>query len=56
MNLMVTSDFINPVTTLNAVPGDPELRGSIPCVGLRAAHDRANGEHSGCDRARWTSS
>ena len=29
INLMVTSDFINPVTTLNAVPGDPELRGSI---------------------------
>lgn len=29
LNLMVTSDFINPVTTLNAVPGDPELRGSI---------------------------
>jgi selenium-binding protein 1 len=29
INLMVTSDFINSVTTLNAVPGDPELRGSI---------------------------
>jgi len=29
LNLMVTSDFINPVTTLNVVPGDPELRGSI---------------------------
>jgi len=29
INLMLTSDFINPVTTLNAVPGDPELRGSI---------------------------
>ena len=29
LNLMVTSDFINPVTTLNAVPGDPELRGAI---------------------------
>lgn len=29
LNLMVTSDFINPVTTLNVFPGDPELRGSI---------------------------
>jgi hypothetical protein len=29
LNLMVTSDFINPVTTLNAFPGDPVLRGSI---------------------------
>ncbi len=29
LNLMVTSDFINPVSTLNGVPGDPELRGSI---------------------------
>ncbi len=29
LNLMVTTDFINPVTTLNAVPGDPEVRGSI---------------------------
>ena len=28
-NLMVTSDFINPVTTLNVVPGDVELRGSL---------------------------
>src|SRR5262245_14643808 len=28
-NLMVTSDFICPATTLHAVPGDPELRGSI---------------------------
>jgi selenium-binding protein 1 len=26
---MVTSDFICPATTLHAVPGDPELRGSI---------------------------
>lgn len=29
LNLMVTSDFINPVTTLNVFPGDPELRGSL---------------------------
>jgi len=29
LNLMVTSDFINPVSTLNVYPGDPELRSSI---------------------------
>ena len=29
LNLMVTSDFINPATTLNGFPGDPVLRGSI---------------------------
>ncbi len=29
LNLLVTSDFINPVTTLNVVPGNPVLRGSI---------------------------
>jgi DNA-binding beta-propeller fold protein YncE len=29
INLLVTSDFINPVTTLNAFPGDMELRGAI---------------------------
>jgi hypothetical protein len=28
-NLMVTSDFINPVTTLNAFPGPLEIRGSV---------------------------
>src|SRR5215831_8514064 len=28
-NLLVTSDFINPETTLNVVPGDPVLRGSL---------------------------
>jgi len=28
-NLLVTSDFINPVTTLNFFPGDIELRGSL---------------------------
>src|SRR5215472_3365703 len=28
-NLMVTSDFICPATTLHSVAGDPELRGSI---------------------------
>ncbi|MGH9927738.1 MAG: selenium-binding protein SBP56-related protein [Pyrinomonadaceae bacterium] len=29
MNLMITSDFICPSTTLHAVPGDLELRGSV---------------------------
>jgi selenium-binding protein 1 len=29
LNLMVTADFINPVTTLNVLPGAPELRGSL---------------------------
>jgi len=29
LNLMVTSDFIMPASTLDIVPGDPELRGSI---------------------------
>jgi selenium-binding protein 1 len=29
INLMVTSDFISPVSTLNSFPGDPILRGSI---------------------------
>jgi selenium-binding protein 1 len=29
LNLMVTSDFILPSSTLNAVPGDPVLRGTI---------------------------
>ncbi|MEJ7813239.1 MAG: selenium-binding protein SBP56-related protein [Gemmatimonadaceae bacterium] len=28
-NRLVTSDFINPVTTLNVVPGAPELRSSL---------------------------
>jgi hypothetical protein len=28
-NLMVTSDFVNPVTTLNAYPGSVELRASV---------------------------
>jgi 56kDa selenium binding protein (SBP56) len=28
-NLLVTSDYINPVTTLNVSPGDVELRGSL---------------------------
>ncbi len=28
-NLLVTSDFIDPASTLNAVPGDPVLRGAI---------------------------
>lgn len=29
VNLMVTSDFINPVTTLNVYPGPIEIRGSL---------------------------
>jgi selenium binding protein SBP56 len=29
LNLMVTSDFMMPASTLNVVPGDPLLRGSI---------------------------
>src|SRR5204863_4102288 len=29
LNLMVTSDFICPSTTLHALPGDPMLRGSV---------------------------
>ena len=29
LNLMITSDFICPSTTLNAVPGNPDLRGSL---------------------------
>jgi selenium-binding protein 1 len=29
LNLMVTSDFIDPASTLNSVPGDPILRGAI---------------------------
>jgi selenium-binding protein 1 len=29
INLMVTSDFICPSSTLNAVPGEPSLRGSV---------------------------
>jgi len=28
-NLLVTSDFVNPVTTLNVFPGDVELRSSV---------------------------
>ena len=29
LNLLVTSDFMMPASSLNIVPGDPELRGSI---------------------------
>jgi selenium-binding protein 1 len=29
LNLLVTSDFIDPASTLNVVPGDPILRGSV---------------------------
>ena len=34
-NLLVTSDFINPVTTLNVWPGDVELRSSLRFWNLR---------------------
>lgn len=34
-NLLVTSDFVNPVTTLNAWAGDVELRGSVRFWNLR---------------------
>lgn len=36
INLMVTSDFINPISTLNAFPGPPELRGSIRVWDMQA--------------------
>jgi hypothetical protein len=36
LNLMVTSDFICPSTTLNAVPGNLDLRGSIRVWALEA--------------------
>lgn len=36
MNLMITSDFINPISTLNIFPGDPELRGTLRVWDLRA--------------------
>jgi selenium-binding protein 1 len=35
-NRLVTSDFVNPVTTLNVVPGPPELRSSLRCCDLAA--------------------
>ena len=35
LNLMVTSDFICPATTLHAMPGDLDLRGSIRVWNLR---------------------
>lgn len=34
-NLLVTSDFVNPVTTLNAWPGEVELRSSVRFWDLR---------------------
>ena len=36
LNLMVTSDFICPATTLHAMPGDLELRGSVRVWDFRA--------------------
>lgn len=36
LNLLVTSDFIDPASTLNVVPGDPVLRGSIRVWDLAA--------------------
>src|SRR5204863_9690769 len=35
LNLMLTSDFVCPTTTLHAVPGDLDLRGSIRIWNLR---------------------
>jgi len=35
INLMVTSDFICPATTLHAVPGGPDLRGSVRVWNLK---------------------
>jgi len=35
VNLMVTSDFICPSTTLDAVPGNPDFRGSVRVWNLR---------------------
>jgi selenium-binding protein 1 len=36
LNLMVTADFILPASTLNIVPGDPVLRGSIRVWDMQA--------------------
>ncbi len=36
VNLMVTSDFVNPISTINGVPGPPELRGAIRVWDLAA--------------------
>src|SRR5262249_18747426 len=36
INLMVTSDFICPWTTLHAVPGGPDFRGSVRVWDFRA--------------------
>ena len=36
LNLLVTSDFIDPASTLNVVPGDPVLRGAIRVWDLAA--------------------
>ena len=36
LNLMVTSDFMMPASSLNVVPGDPLLRGIIRVWGLQA--------------------
>jgi len=38
LNLMVTSDFICPSTTLNAVPGPLDLRGSVRVWALQPRH------------------
>ena len=52
-NLFVTSDFIDPVTTLEVWPGPIELRGALRFWDLRDARSRAR---SFCPRrsARWT--
>jgi hypothetical protein len=39
-NRLVTSDFVNPVTTLNVFPGAPELSSSLRFWDLAAAGSR----------------
>ncbi len=41
LNLLVTSDFINPVTTLNVFTGDPVLRGAIRVWDLKTRSIRS---------------
>ena len=54
LNLMVTSDFMMPASSLNVVPGDPLLRGSIRVWDLKR---RSVARSPSRPRsARWTSS
>lgn len=36
INLLVTSDFVNPISTINVTPGQPQLRGSVRVWDLKA--------------------